>query len=108
MLEYFGDRRIALCRELTKVHEEVQRTTLSEAVQYYKENKPRGEFVLIIEGAAPEQAEGALTLEEALTRVGELAENGMRAADACREIAKVSPFSKGELYSEYLKGQSNG
>ena len=108
MLEYFGDRRIALCRELTKVHEEVQRTTLSEAARYYKENKPRGEFVLIIEGAAPEQAEGALTLEEALARVGELAENGMRAADACREIAKVSPFSKGELYSEYLKGQSNG
>ena len=102
MLEYFGDRRISLCRELTKIHEEVFRTTISQAIEHYKENKPRGEFVLIIEGASPEQQNGELTLEDAFSQVEALIENGMRAADACREIAKITPFSKGELYSQYL------
>ena len=54
MLEYFGDRKISLCRELTKIHEEIFRTTLSQAVEHYTVNKPKGEFVLVIEGAKAE------------------------------------------------------
>lgn len=55
MLEAFGDRRIALARELTKVHEEVRRTTLAGAAAHYAENPPRGEFVLIVEGRAAQK-----------------------------------------------------
>ena len=50
MLEYFGDRKISLCRELTKIYEEVIRLTLSEAVDYYMERNPKGEFVLVVDG----------------------------------------------------------
>ena len=103
MLGYFGDRRVSLCRELTKLHEEVMRTTLSGAVEYYKSNAPRGEYVLVIEGAESSAEDKQLTAEEALSQVEALVTNGMRAADACREIAKVTPFSKGELYSKYLE-----
>ncbi len=100
MLEFFGDRRIALCRELTKLHEEIVRTTLSEAAAFYKENPPKGEFVLVIEGA--EEKVAAETLEEAFARVEELVSKGFRGADACKQIAKATGFSKGELYSMLL------
>lgn len=107
MLNFFGDRRISLCRELTKIHEEIIRTTLSQAVEFYAENKPKGEFVLIVEGARTTETDSADTIETALGQVKSLAANGMRPADACREIAKVSPFSKGELYAAYLEGKDN-
>lgn len=103
MLTYFGDRRISLCRELTKIHEEVFRTTLSQAIEHYKTTPPKGEFVLVIEGAKEQPQEGAATIDDALGQVEALVNNGMRAADACREIAKVTPYSKGELYSKYLE-----
>lgn len=103
MLTYFGDRRISLCRELTKIHEEVFRTTLSQAIEHYKTTPPKGEFVLVIEGAKEQPQEGAATIDDALGQVEALVNNGMRAADACKEIAKVSPYSKGELYSKYLE-----
>ncbi len=106
MLKFFGDRRIALCRELTKIHEEIIRTTLSQAVEFYTENKPKGEFVLVVEGAQAAD-EAADTLESALAQVKGLADNGMRPADACREIAKVTPYSKGELYTAYLEGRGD-
>lgn len=107
MLKFFGDRRISLCRELTKIHEEIIRTTLSQAVEFYTENKPKGEFVLIVEGAQTAENDSADTIESALEQVKSLAANGMRPADACREIAKVSPFSKGELYAAYLEDKNN-
>ena len=103
MLEYFGDRRISLCRELTKIHEEVKLTTLSEAIEYYTANKPKGEFVLVIEGADSAETDQPETIEEALEQVRELVEKGMRGADACRNIAKATGFSKGELYSKLLE-----
>ncbi len=65
MAEVFGDRRIALVREITKIHEECVRTTLYKAAEYYEQNAPKGEFVLVIEGAkAEEQKE--MTLEDAV------------------------------------------
>lgn len=102
MLTYFGDRKISICRELTKIHETVFRTTLCKAVEHYTENTPKGEFVLIIEGASAKNTEENLTIEGALEKVQELIEKGMRATDACKEIAKITEFSKGDLYSLYL------
>lgn len=99
MLEYFGDRRISLCRELTKLHEEVIRTTLSEALEMYPDNRAKGEFVLVIEGAAEEDITEAETIEQAFEQVKALVEKGVRGTDACREIAKATGFSKGELYA---------
>lgn len=100
MSDYFGeDRRISLCRELTKIHEEVIRTTLGAAKELYSEKSPRGEYVLIIEGAA-EPTEPEMTLEAAAEMVRALIEEGMKPTDACRNIAKQTGFKKGELYRE--------
>jgi 16S rRNA (cytidine1402-2'-O)-methyltransferase len=102
MLDYLGDRKISLCRELTKLHEEVVRTTLSEAVEFYGSNKPKGEFVLVIEGADESEIAPTETIEQAFEQVEALVAKGMRGADACREIAKSTGFSKGELYAMLL------
>ncbi len=103
LLRFLGDRRISVCRELTKLHEETIRICLSQAVELYTENKPKGEFVLVVEGAKDKDLDNTDTIEMALEKVKSLVQNGMRAADACREIAKVSSFSKGDLYSAYLE-----
>lgn len=107
MLEYFGDRKISLCRELTKIHEEAFRTTLSEAARYYTVNKPKGEFVLVIEGAKAEDILKAETIEQAYEQVKNLVSKGMRGADACKEIAKSTGFSKGELYALLVEDKEN-
>ena len=94
----FGpDRRISLCRELTKLHEEVRRTTLGEAAAWYKANPPRGEFVLVVEGA-PEAAEAEPAPQDALARVEALREQGLSLRDAVRQAAKETGLSKNELY----------
>ena len=103
MLRFFGDRKISLCRELTKLHEEVIRTTLSQAVEMYKDVKPKGEFVLVIEGANESELSAAETIDEALEQVRTLMQKGMRGADACKQIAKATGFSKGELYTKLLE-----
>ncbi|MFT3952269.1 MAG: 16S rRNA (cytidine(1402)-2'-O)-methyltransferase [Oscillospiraceae bacterium] len=102
MLASFGDRRISLCRELTKVYEEVVRTTLSEAVTRYRAQAPRGEFVLVIEGAQAEE-EPSLTVDDAAEQARALVAGGMRAADACRTVAKDTGFTKSELYARLLE-----
>ena len=94
----FGpDRRVALCRELTKLHEEVRRTTLGQAAAWYGENPPRGEFVLVVEGA-PEAAEEAPSWEDALERVARLREEGLSLRDAARQTSKETGLPKNELY----------
>ena len=103
MLTFFGDRKISLCRELTKLHEEVIRTTLAQAVQMYREVKHKGEFVLVIEGAKDSELSPAETIEQALEQVKTLMQKGMRGADACRQIAKATGFTKGELYTKLLE-----
>ena len=103
LYQAFGERRIALCRELTKLYEQVLRMTLPEAISYYKEKAPRGEYVLVLEGAAREDAP-ALTFEEVLEQVRRQVDAGMRAADACKTAAKASGFSKNELYRALLEG----
>lgn len=103
MLEYFGDRKISLCRELTKLHEEVVRTTLSEAVKLYPDKGVKGEFVLVIEGASEDEVIAPETIEQAFEQVQILVEKGVRGADACKEIAKATGFSKGELYAMLIE-----
>ncbi len=100
--EAFGeDRRVALCRELTKLHEEVLRMTLGQAVAYYSEQEPRGEYVLILEGT-PQQEEEALTEEAALAMVRERMDKGMSRKDAVKEVSKVTGFPKNSLYEATL------
>ncbi len=96
MLEFLGDRSVSLCRELTKLHEEVRRTTLSEALAFYTDNPPKGEFVLVVGGS--EGRTDAETIEEAFAQVEELVAKGVKGVDACRRIAKLTGFPKGKLY----------
>ena len=96
--EAFGpDRRISLCRELTKLHEEVVRTTLGQAVERYRANPPKGEFVLVIEGAPPAQEEEA-TLEDGLAMVARLQAQGTSTRDAVKQAAAACKLSRKALY----------
>ena len=96
--EYFGgERRLTLCRELTKLHEEVRRTTVGEAAEWYAANPPRGEFVLVLEGDAG-QEEKAYTLDDGLARVAGLREEGASLKDAVRQTAREYGLSRNELY----------
>ena len=102
LLQAFGsERRISLCRELTKLHEEVIRTTLQGALDYYKELVPRGEYVLILEGAVPEE-EAELTLEDVLQMVSQRMESGLSRKDAVKQVAKETGFPKNTLYDASL------
>lgn len=106
LLTHLGDRRIALCRELTKVYEEVLRFRISEAIAYYAEKAPKGEYVLIVEGAMPSEGP-VMTLAQACDLVQALVQDGMRGAEACRQMAKETGFSKSELYAALLTAQKN-
>lgn len=96
-----GERRISLCRELTKLHEQTLRMTFQEAVEYYEETPPKGEFVLVIEGANPPE-KVKVSLEAALSRVNELREEGMSLKDASKKCAEETGFQKNELYQAAL------
>lgn len=102
MAAAFGaDRRISLCREMTKIHEQVFRTTLQEAVQYYTENTPKGEFVLILEGAQ-KPVEPEITFEQAVEEASRLVQSGIRATDAAKQVSANTPFKKSEIYSALI------
>ncbi len=105
LAEALGSRRVSMSRELTKLHEECLQMTLPEAVEYYKENAPRGEYVLILEGAeegagqeTPEQA-----LERALAMTKEFMDGGMKLKEAVKQAAKQTGVRKNQLYSEALE-----
>lgn len=100
MLEVFGDRKIAIVRELTKIHETVMHATFSEAVEYYKENEPRGEYVLIIEGAQEESVN--YTLDDALKLAKELVKSGLSTSAAAKEAAQTTGIKKSEIYKAML------
>ena len=103
MAVVFGeDRPISLCRELTKLHEEVVRTTLGGAVEKYTENAPKGEFVLIVAGAPAEEKETA-SEEDAATRVAQLMEEGLSRKDAVKQTAKELNLPKNVVYDAALK-----
>lgn len=98
-----GDRPISLCRELTKLHEEVVRTTLAEAVTRYTETPPKGEFVLIVAGAPAEQQE-APSENDAAARVSQLMAEGVSRKDAVKQAAKELGLPKNVVYDIALKG----
>lgn len=103
MAEVFGgDRPLSLCRELTKLHEEVVRTTLSEALERYTENPPKGEFVLIVAGAKPEEKE-IPSETDAAARLAELIAQGLSRKDAVKQAAKELGLSKNAVYEIALK-----
>lgn len=102
LYKYLGDRRIALIKELTKIHETVERTTLSEACEKYSAQAPKGEFVIVIEGSTePKQKE--ISLDEAVTLAKGLVESGMTINDAAKEIAKETKLKKGDIYKALLE-----
>lgn len=103
LAEAFGrERPVSLCRELTKLHEEVRRTTLGEAAEWYGANPPRGEFVLVVEGAAGTAAE-APTLAGGLARVEALRAEGLSLRDAVRQAARETGLAKNELYDRAVE-----
>ncbi len=102
MLEYMGDRKIALCRELTKLNEEVIRTTLAGAVEYYSEKDPRGEYVLVVEGGICEVAKEEFP-EEPEAHVAMYESCGLERMAAIKAAAKDRGLSKGEFYKMLLK-----
>ena len=91
---------------LTKLHEEVRRTTLGEAAEWYGANPPRGEFVLVVEGAAG-TAEEAPTLAGGLARVEALRAEGLSLRDAVRQAARETGLAKNELYDRAV-GKTGG
>ncbi len=103
---YFGaDRRLVLCRELTKLHEEAIRTTVGGAVARYQGEEPRGEYVLVLDGAPPAAAP-SLTLEEAAGRVQAYMAAGMPKKEALRRTAQETGFARNALY-DALERQKN-
>ena len=105
LTDAFGpERRISLCRELTKLHEQILRMTLGEALAYHTENDPRGEYVLILEGAAETSVE-ALTLEGAVSLALERIASGASKKDAVREVSRETGFPKNALYDAVLRMQ---
>jgi 16S rRNA (cytidine1402-2'-O)-methyltransferase len=100
-----GDRKIALCRELTKLNEEICRTTLQGAIELYSEREPRGEYVLVIEGGtkeniAKDEALSALSPEDA---VAHYIEQGMSKNDAIKAAAKQLGLTRNQLYSMLIE-----
>lgn len=97
MAEYFGDRKIALVKELTKIYENVERTTLFEARDKYKEVSLKGEYVLIVEGK-PETEKVEITLDDAKLMAQELLKKGLSKNEAAKEIAKKTGLKKSDIY----------
>lgn len=100
---YGADRNAALCRELTKLHEEVLRGTLGELNALYESTEPRGEYVIVIEGAAP-QEKRSLTLEEAAEIARGYCAGGMKLSEACRTVSQEAGVPRKELY-KLLSGE---
>ena len=103
MSEVFGaDRPVSLCRELTKLHEEVVRTTLGEALTKYTETPPKGEFVLIVAGA-PETVKESASEDDAAARVAQLISQGLSRKDAVKQTAAELGLPKNVVYDIALK-----
>ena len=100
MMKVLGDRRIALCREITKKHEEILRGTISEVLEVVDELK--GEMVIVVEGGSEVVEE--ITFDQTITEhVDEFVEKGMSKKDAIKEVAKIRNLNKNLVYEEYHK-----
>lgn len=104
MLAAFGNRKITLARELTKKFEQIMPTTLEQAVSYYEKNEPKGEFVLVIEGCAPEEAaeENQLNRLSVPEHLAFYMEQGMEKKEAMKRVAQDRGVSRREIYSQTI------
>lgn len=107
LLETLGDRQITLCRELTKLHETVQLMTLTEAVSYYENNAPKGEYVLILEGISQEsldqQAQASWENMELSEHMDLYLNQGLSKKEAMKKVASDRGVSKREIYQQLLE-----
>lgn len=107
MRDHFGNRKIALCRELTKIHEEICRTTLDDAIAMYEENPPRGEFVLVIDGKSADEIEKEAREGWESMSVSDHVEmyinQGIDEKEALKKVAKDRGVSKRDIYNEYKR-----
>ena len=94
----FGDRRISIVREITKIHEEVIRTTLKKAAENYGDGSLKGEIVLVVEGAAEEIRQEEFTLEQAADIAKKLMKDGCSVSESAKQAAKITGFKKNEIY----------
>lgn len=106
LYENLGDRKIAICRELTKLHEEIIRVNIKESIEYYSTNSPRGEYVLIVEGKSEEEIKldeestwNNLSIEE---HIKKYIEDGIDKKDAIKKVAKDRGIAKSEVYKYSL------
>lgn len=102
MHKYFGNRKISIVRELTKIHEEVIRTTLEKAVNDFTDGSLKGEIVLVIEGAQNTSDKAEYTISDATKFALELLEKGFSKIDASKQAAKMTGIKKGDIYKEIL------
>ena len=104
MLDVLGDRDISVCRELTKLHEEVFRGSISGAIDYFVE--PRGEFTLVVAGAAPVTADPAIVEAEAADMLSKLRSEGSTGRDAVAEVADITGLAKRRVYEMWRGGDT--
>lgn len=102
MNRVFGNREIAIVREITKIHEEVIRTTLDEAVERYGESGLKGELVIIVHGKVEENENEEMTIEDAIELAKSSVEKGMSVSEAAKNAAKLTGFKKGEIYKALI------
>lgn len=101
MYEAFGDRRIALVKEITKIHENAERTTLKAAAEKYETVKPKGEYVLIIEAKTQAEIDESQT-EDPVALAKSLLEQGLSASEAAKQAARLTGVKKGDIYKQLL------
>jgi 16S rRNA (cytidine1402-2'-O)-methyltransferase len=110
--EVLGDRKISVCRELTKLHEEKTLTTISECLNYYKDNEPRGEYVLVIEGRSQQdiREEERMSWEEMSLdeHMAYYESQGIDRKEAMKLVAKDRGVSKRDVYRELCLDKSGG
>jgi len=103
LLNHLGDRETVVARELTKIHEEIIKTTLSAALLGCEQTEPRGEYVLVVAGKPSEQ-ENEYTMEDAVAMAKALTEDGLSPSAAARAAAKETGFPRSELYRAVIHG----
>ncbi len=100
------ERSLSICRELTKLHEEIFVTDISGAIQHYNNIAPKGEFVLVMQGARPKEAE-QITLQEAVLMAKEFIKQGLSVSAASKKAAEKSGFAKNEIYKMCTEQEKN-
>ena len=101
MNKAFGNREVAIVREITKIHEEVIRTTLDDAVEKYADGLLKGEMVIILKGTELPQEE-EITFEQAVSMARDSVNNKMSVSEAAKQTAKLTGYKKGDIYKQLI------